>query len=544
MSNQNYFIQFNQLSYALPNGDFLFKGIQFLFSGKKIGLIGRNGIGKSTLLSLISGKISATSGSIQIPFPVYYAEQSIENENQTVAHYLGFSDQFNALLEIEKGNVDPIYFEILDNHWSIREDFFSILEKFKLNHLSGNQMISELSGGERTRLIWAKSISSGAPILLLDEPTNHLDRTNRAIFLEWLDAFQGMLIIASHDRELLNRLETQVEITTKGLFQYGGNYEDYLIQKTIQENAKQQQLQESKRQYQNTLQSMQQSRETLEQKRKYGKALREKGSIDKMQANSKRGQSERTQSRQKKCYEKMQANAQDQLKQIQSQIEIRESIRIPLEKTTVPDYKKVFSIENLTFSHEKQLKNGIFNFSLEVSGAKRIAIVGDNGSYKTTLCQLLTGLIQPDGGEIIWHVSFAYLDQHAECLDPNQSLIDNFLRLQPKASMNDAYQVLAQYLFKNRQAEKPVHCLSGGERLRAALACLLSGEMPPQCLILDEPSNHLDLESLSILEETLCQFSGALIVISHDAYFLKAIHCDWRLASPFDQDAQLKLDSI
>lgn len=544
MSTQNivhYFIQFNQLSYALPNGDFLFKEIQFLFSGKKIGLIGRNGIGKSTLLSLISGKLSPSGGSLHCPFAIYHAEQFIQNENQTVSQYLGFLEKLNALSEIEKGNCDQKYFDLLDNDWSVRERFFLSLEKFNLNYLSENQMISTLSGGERTRLIWVKSVLSQSPILLLDEPTNHLDFRNRQFFYEWIKSFQGMVIIASHDRELLNHLDTQVEITSKGLFQYGGNYDDYLIQKTLQENAKQQQLQESKRQYQNTLNSMQKSKETLEQRRKYGKALREKGSIDKMLANSKRGQSERTQSRQKKLYEKMQINAEENLKTIQSQIEIQDNIRMNLEKTKVPDHKKVLSIENLTFSHEKQLKKGIFNFNLEISGSKRIAILGNNASYKSTLCQLLTGALLPKSGKIIWHVPFVYLDQRAACLDFNLNLIENFLKLQPDANIHKAHQVLAQYLFKNVQAEKHVSVLSGGERLRAALACLLSASTPPQCLILDEPSNHLDLQSLAILEEMLRQFQGTLIVVSHDRYFLKSIQCDFKIESPFEGETQLSL---
>lgn len=514
----------NNICFQLPNGKNIFNDLTLAFSKQKIGLVGRNGIGKSTLLKLILGELLPSIGSIQVEGQISFLPQNPEiSFDSTLAGFLECEEKINALHRIIQGSIDEKDFIILNEKWDIEKHTKEWLETFGLSHIPYDKKISLLSGGELTRLFLTKIFLSNADFLLLDEPTNHLDVTAREQLYRAIQTWQGGLIVVSHDRTLLNLMDQIIELSTLGAMRYGGNYDSYVIQKAIEKQANEQQLNDAKKLMKKTKNTIQDSREKHQQKQSYGRKLRRSDKIDKMGANSKKGRSERTQSKLLIKNQRLIDQAESRLQSAKEKIEMSKEIHIDLPKTQVPNGKIVLDIENLYFGYIKN-KNIIQNFSLKIQGPERIAFTGNNGSGKTTLVKLILKQLQPQSGKIYIGTQYVrYLDQNASLLDPHLSVLDNFLKLNPDAKENDAYRHLASFLFRNVDALKSVKNLSGGEKLRALLACVLMSSHPPQLLILDEPTNHLDIHSLKSIESAISHYQGALIVISHDKTFLKNI---------------------
>lgn len=529
-------ILINQMSFNLPTGKTLFDKLALAFSRRKTGLVGKNGVGKSTLIKLILGELCYHSGSIHIEGKLAYVPQSLSISPEiTIAKLLGYEEKIHALQRITQGSIDECDFFVLNEDWDIEERIKKQLALFSLGSIPYHRQLKMLSGGEITRLLLVKAFTSDVDFLLLDEPTNHLDYTARKQLYNAIQQWQGGLIVVSHDRALLNLMEEIVELTTLGATCYGGNYDVYADQKVIENTAKKLQLHDAKKLLGKSKHTIQSSREKHEQKQSYGRELRRSGSIDKLGANSKKGRSERTQSKLLIKEERLINQAETQLQSAKEKIEINEEIYVDLPATKVPNGKIILDIEHLSFSYPDATNMIIQNFNLTLQGPKRIALVGDNGSGKTTLIQLILKQIQPQAGKIYIgtdHVS--YLDQHASLLNPQLSILENFLQLNPDAKENDAYRYLAQFLFRSALALKLVRDLSGGEKLRSLLACVLMSSYPPQLLILDEPTNHLDLDSIKSIESALKNYQGAIIVISHDERFLDNIGIEKIVYAPFN----------
>lgn len=213
----------------------------------------------------------------------------------------------------------------------------------------------------------------------------------------------------------------------------------------------------------------------------------------------------------------------DALNDAKAKKEISSKFNMTLPKASIRNSKKVLSIENLCFTYPGNDKSILNNFALNICGPERIAFTGDNGSGKSTLIKLITNQITPFSGAISLSIDYALLDQELSMLDKNLSIVENYLKLNPTAKPFDAYSALAAFNYRNLDAEKLISNLSGGERMRAALAISLMSVQPPQLIILDEPTNHLDIESIEAIEQTLKVFEGAIIAISHDGQFLKNI---------------------
>lgn len=528
-------ILINQLGFNLPTGIALFDKLTIAFSKRKIGLVGRNGVGKSTLIKLILGELCRNSGSIHIEGKLAYVPQNpVISLEITVAELLGCDKKINALQRISQGSIDERDFAILNEDWNVEERMQTQLALFGLNSILHHHQLKMLSGGEITRLLLVKAFLADADFLLLDEPTNHLDHTARQQLYHAVQQWRGGIIVVSHDRTLLNFMEEIIELTTLGATCYGGNYDTYVAQKDIEKTAKEQQLQDAKKLMRKTKATVQSSREKHEQKQAYGRELRRSGSIDKIGANSKKGRSERTQSKLLIKEERLINQAETQLQSAKKKIEITEDVNVSLPETFVPNGKVMLEIEHLSFSYPHAKNEIITNFNLKILGPERIALAGDNGSGKTTLIKLILLELQPHSGKIYLgttHVS--YLDQNASLLNSDLSILDNFLLLNDDVKENDAYRYLAQFLFKNVLAHKLVKNLSGGEKLRALLACVLMSKQPPQLLILDEPTNHLDLNSIRSIESALKNYKGTMIVISHDQQFLANIGINRVINAPF-----------
>lgn len=526
ISMQNCFeLIFQNLSFSFPNQKTLFDNLTLSLQSHKIGLVGKNGIGKSTLIKLLIGELQPNSGSIIRSGKLAYVPQNpIFPSNTTVADFLGYSEKISALNRIANGSVDEKDFEILNDDWEIKEKLQQQLNAFELNYLSYDNFLHSLSGGELTRLFLIKAFYSEADFIVLDEPTNHLDIQSRKLLFEWIKKWKKGLLVISHDRTLLNLMDEMIELTTLGINSYGGNFEDYQKQKYLEREAKQRQLDEAKKSFEKTEKSIQTSYEKHDQRAAKGIKQRRQGKIDKLSANSAQGRSERSQRRLVTQKEQMRLEAQEKLQDAKENIEIIDEIKVSLPETEVPAGKMILEIEALSFQYSEHSKFILNNFNLKIMGPERIAIIGPNGSGKTTLIKLILEELKPTKGRIDKGITYiSYLDQNASLLKPNLTLLENFMDLNPEAKENDAYRALASFLFKNEMALKLAKELSGGEKLRALLACTLLSKHPPQLLILDEPTNHLDLSSVQKIESALKNYQGAMLVISHDEIFLENI---------------------
>lgn len=518
------YILINHLNYINDCNHIIFKDLTLKFNQNKTAIIGRNGVGKTTLLKLIIGELQPTSGEVKLSGSISYCPQNFSSYlNKSVAEIMGIEKKLEALNLIEKGIVDPKLFEIVDEDWNFKLRFVEQLRAFNINKFDHECLLSAMSGGEITRVFLAKVFFEDKDFIILDEPTNNLDSKSRDLLYEAINKWNKGLIVVSHDRHLLELFNRIIEITTIGINSYGGNYNYYLEQKKISKIATQHHYADTEKQLKNVRKRIQETREKHERRESKGSKMRKLGSESKLLLNSMRERSEKTKSKLNIKEERLLKTAEQHLQDAKEKTEVVNKIKVNLPKTYVPSNKLIVEVKNVTFFYEP-LKNIINNYSLIIRGAERVAFLGDNGSGKTTLAKLITGALKPCCGEIIWGTKFInYLDQDINILDDKSSLLDNYLRLNPKIKMTEARYHLSNFIFRNEDALKLIENMSRGEKLRAGLCCVLTSNEPPQLLILDEPTNHLDIDSILILEAALNCYQGALIVVSHDYQFINNI---------------------
>ncbi len=519
----------NNVSFQLPNTPVVFTDLTLVFESLRYGIVGDNGVGKTTFLKLLSGELTPDKGSIQHmgAFCIVPQSHAIFPDDATVGEVLGVSEILLALSRINSGQSNDDDFETVNDHWDIDSRIDQAFKQFNLDIKNISTPFMHLSGGQKTKVLLIKTQLFLNHFMLLDEPTNNLDKASRDLLTQQIEAHSNGLIVVSHDRDLLNKMDHIIEITPKGIHCYGGNYDFYQQQKAIELDALQHDYMEAKRQITKAKRSVQSTREKHEQRRAKGMRARRSGSQDKITLNSMKGRSEKTQSKMAVKEDHMLSHAKNKLDEVKDKIEIKPEMQCSLDATRVPNGKIVLEIENLSFSYPDQTKTLIQGFNLTLTGPQRIAIVGPNGCGKSTLIKLIRSLLKPIAGKIKVGVDqIAYLDQDVSYLDRNLTLIDNFIALNPEATIFDAHSALAAFNFRNTDAQKQVSSLSGGERMRAGLAIAMMSKHPPQLIILDEPTNHLDLNAILAIEKLLNLYNGAILAVSHDAQFLENINID------------------
>ncbi len=526
-------IELQNLSYHIPNTHLKLQNIRYSFSQGCYGIIGDNGLGKTTLLKIISGMLAPQSGMVISSANRYYmAQQARASKGQSVARVLGIFEQLSALARIEQGNAMPEDFSLLDQNWNFKQDALGYFAKLGFDRVDFNQDFNDLSGGEQTKVLLVKAFLSQAHWLLLDEPTNHLDAKGRACFIELLKKAHQGVILVSHDRALLEQVDALIELSPIGVHYYGGNYSLYKAQKQAHQQGVELAHEHAQKQLKKAQLSKQRNREKLEQRSSKGKKQRKSGSIDKLWANSMKGKSEQTQARNKGQADKMLDQAQTALAEIAQQRIHQETIKVSLPQTRVPASKIVLDIQDLCFSYPGGSLL-LDHFSLRIAGPERVAIQGPNGCGKSTLAQLIMGQLHALSGSLKLGVShYTYLDQNASLLDPEKTLLEAVLEKNQDFTTQDAHSALAQFLFPNKKAHKKIADLSGGEKIRAALVLCLLAKQAPQLIILDEPSNHLDLSSIEALEAILQSYQGAMMIISHDQHFIDQLKVDRCICLP------------
>ena len=518
------------LSYKIGQNN-LFSSLNISLNKEKTGLVGRNGIGKTTLLRILTGELQPTNGVVHRNGKICYLPQdSVVYSKQSISSLLDVDQKLKAIEKINSGTYDSENYEILDDDWDIAERTKTLLEKLGLDPLDLSRKVESLSGGETTRVVLASLLLQKPVFLILDEPTNNLDSQSRSALHEVIGSFKGGCLIVSHDRALLSIMDNIIELSTLGLKTYGGNYKEYLIQKQTEEEAKERQLSDAQKLLRKTKKETQKNKEKHQQKIKKGGKDRLSRSHSKMLYDARKEKSQKTKSKLINKIDKQLEDAKNKLHEAKNKIENLKNLTFELVATKVHKSKIIIEVKNLTFGY-LDCKPIINNFNLTLIGPKRIAISGPNGSGKTTLLKLLTNKLQPTSGSIKIGVDrLAYLDQKVEILNPHQTVLENFKKMNPQISETYCRLRLASFLFAHDAALNLVANLSSGERLRAALACILMAEKPPQLIILDEPTNHMDLYSIASIENALENYKGALIVVSHDETFLKNIAVEEKIA--------------
>jgi ATPase subunit of ABC transporter with duplicated ATPase domains len=385
-----------------------------------------------------------------------------------------------------------------------------------------NRPAASLSGGQLTRLDLAGLLIARPDLILLDEPTNNLDIAARAQVAEMLRGWRGGALVVSHDRALLREMDRIVELSSLGARVYGGNYDLYAERKAAETAAAERGLEVAEREADRAGREAQVARERQAKRDSAGRKFAAKRSEPKILLGAMARRAEETAARGSRLAEKQREAAQINLEAAQAQIERVRTLAFDLPPSGLAAGKMVLGLEGVGFAYPggPDILTGV---SLKLIGPERVAIVGPNGSGKTTLLRLAAGELAPTFGTVRLGARAVLLDQQTAVLGQTGSILDAFQRLNAGASLNAAHAALARFLFRNTAAHQAVASLSGGERLRAALACVLSGMEPPQLLILDEPTNHLDLASLQAVEAALLGYDGAVLAVSHDPDFLAAI---------------------
>ncbi len=481
---------------------------------EKVALIGANGAGKSTLFKIITGELEPDFGEVVFAKDSTYGylaqNQNLTSENTVISELMNTNKRVFELEELienlhnrieeeaEKGSSEEILKKLYTenetanseyeklNGYAYRSEVTGILKGLGFREDEFEKQINSLSGGQKTRLALGKLLLMKPDLILLDEPTNHLDMTSIAWLETYLSGYKGAVLIISHDRYFLDRIVTKVvEIENEVSECYLGNYTEFAHKKEEVRRAK-------LKAYYNQQREIKHQEDVIEKLKSFG---REKAI-------------KRAESREKML---------DKIEVIEKPFEINDEMKISFETETVSG-NDVLSVKGLTKRYDG---NTLFdNISFDIKRGERIAIIGDNGTGKTTILKILNGLVRADAGEFKLgaKVKTAYYDQEHAVLNPENSPFEEISDEHPLMDNTKIRNVLAAFLFTGDDVFTPIKMLSGGEKSRVSLAKLMLSNA--NFLLLDEPTNHLDITSKEILENALTGYTGTVLYVSHDRYFI------------------------
>ncbi len=514
------------VSHVLPDGRTLFSDLHEQFDACPTGLVGRNGAGKTVLARMLAGQIMPTTGRVLRTGRVHYLPQFIAREpSSTVAELAGMQATLDALVRIEAGSVAPEDFDLVDDRWQLRKQLDAALADHGLGYLDASSSTDRLSGGEAMRVALIGAMVSAADFLILDEPTNHLDRGSRNALLEYLRTWPGGLIVISHDRELLATLPRIVELSSTGLQRFGGNYDFYAQAKAAQQQQAADQLDRQKTERKRQQNAFQQQRERQEKRQARGKHQAREANQASILLDRQRGRSEASTGKLQRHHAAARTQLNEQVRDAAARIDNQADIHLhdlPISAA----HGQAAMLDDVTLPG---LTGPLQHVTLTLNAGHRLGIVGPNGCGKSTLLKVLAGLVRPSDGQITVRGPTVYLDQHLSHLDPQQTVLRQAQAANANLPESEWRMRLAHLGLDAVKIMAPSHALSGGERLKGLLACVLYADPPPQLLLLDEPSNHLDLPSTRALEDMLRGYSGALVVVSHDMVFMDQLALTERL---------------
>ena len=493
--------------------DIIFEDVCFgVEKGDRVGIVGANGTGKSTLLGIIAGDIEATSGNLYIrnDYNVGYLRQQNHFEGSGTVRSQA-EKSFTHLFEMEK-KLERLQLAITDHESESferdLEEYTRLIEEYErrggytykselgamLTHMgfdeeAQNKEISKLSGGERTRLALSCLLLSKPDVLMLDEPTNHLDLHMLEWLESYLESYKGTIMVVSHDRYFLDRVANKIfDLGSGTLEAYNGNYSEFLVKR-------EERFEVMRREYEKQQAEIARQEEMIRRFKQHGTEHLAK----------------RAASREKRLA-MIELKEKPRLKQNRMKLSFEADFKSGGEVLEAEDLSKSFGSRKL-FDHA----------GLLIRKGERVCIIGDNGIGKTTLLKILMGLEKPDDGYLRtgYNVNFGYYDQGQLLLDENETVLGEMKNAYHLYTDTEMRSLLGRFLFTGDDVFKQVKDLSGGEKAKLSLLKLML--LGSNTLVLDEPTNHLDIESKEIVEEALMEFEGTLIIVSHDRYLLNTI---------------------
>lgn len=507
------------VSFAWPDGSPVLDAANAAFNVGRTGLTGVNGSGKTTLLQLIKGTLRPDSGSITASGAVGYLPQQLTLQTDaTVADLLGVRAPLDALREIESGSVDPAHFDQVDSFWDVEARSTAALGEAGLQNIDLDRTIGTLSGGETILTALAGLRLADTPIVLLDEPTNNLDRDARSRLYDTIAAWQRPLIVVSHDVQLLELMDDTAELRGARLSVYGGPYSDFRAHLAQEQAAAEQSLRAAEQTLHTERRQRIEAETKLARRNRYAKTDYVNKRKPKMVMKQRATEAQVSAGKLRREMDDKASIAQKTVEDTASKVRRDTHIHIDLPDPGVPTGRRLAEFGN----NDRPLL---------LQGPERLALMGANGVGKTRLLErLIDRNADPTGPDCaILHTDrVGYLPQRLDHLDGDASILETVRAAAPEQGPAVLRAKLARFLFRGDSIERPVASLSGGERFRVALARLLLADPPHQLLILDEPTNNLDLPSIDVLVDALDAYRGGLIVVSHDDAFLARIHVDTR----------------
>ncbi|MFE4212946.1 ATP-binding cassette domain-containing protein [Streptomyces sp. NPDC056844] len=512
-------IHCSSLSFAWPDGSEVFHDFYLAVGPGRTGLIGLNGCGKSTLLRLMAGELTPTAGHVRAAGDIGYLRQDLVLDTALrVDQVLGVATARAALHAIEAGDVHEEHFAAVGDDWDVEERAGAVLSQLGLSAIGLDRTVGELSGGECVLLRLAALLLARPAVLLLDEPTNNLDVYARGRLYDAVDAWTGVLVVVSHDRELLERVDRIADLRDGAVTWYGGSLSAYEQALAVEQEAAGRMVRAAEADVRRQKRELSDAHVKLARRKRYGQKMWDTKREPKAVMGQRRQTAQESAGKHRVMHTERLAEAEERLDEAVEAVRDDEAIRIELPQTQVYPGGGVLMLRDLELAYGARVPG-----EWDLRGPERIALVGRNGAGKTTLLRTIAGELDPVSGEAAVQVPVGFLPQRLDVLDDTLSLVANVARVAPGTTDNGIRARLAHFLFKGGRADLPAGTLSGGERLRATLAALLLTEPAPRLLMLDEPTNNLDLSGVNRLTSALAAYRGALIVASHDLPFLASL---------------------
>ncbi|OUC90662.1 ribosomal protection-like ABC-F family protein [Streptosporangium minutum] len=518
----------SNLSFSWPDDTPVFEDLSFTIPAGRTGLVAPNGAGKSTLLRLIAGALRPAAGSVTVEGVLGYLPQTLPLVGDlTVAEVLEIAPVIRALNAIESGDASEEHFTTIGNDWDIEERTRAQLDRLGLGDVSLTRRLHTLSGGQVVSLGLAAQLLKRPDVLLLDEPTNNLDLDARHRLYDVLGDWNGCLLLVSHDRALLDRMDRIAELDQGEIRSYGGNFTEYEEAVRAGREVAEKNIRNAEQEVRREKREMQQARERAA--RRAGNAARnlKSAGLPKIFAGTMKRRAQESAGRANETHAARVSEARARLDEAGRALRDEQKIALELPGTRVPAGRTVFLGERMQVRYGERALFAGEGADLTIRGPERIALTGPNGAGKSTLLRVVNGELEPEGGGTKRADGrVAYLSQRLDLLDLDRTVAENLAAFAPGMPEAQRMNLLARFLFRGSRMHLPVGVLSGGERLRATLACVLCAEPAPQLLLLDEPTNNLDLVSVTQLEGALQSYEGAFMVVSHDERFLAEIGVD------------------
>jgi len=501
----------NDVSFHWPDGSPVLSHLSGTFSRGRTGLVGANGAGKSTLLRLIAGDLEPTAGSLVATGTVDVLRQDVTRGATSVADLLGIAHLRRSLRSIEGGSTDPADFDVIGDDWDVEDRARAGLAALELP-TDLNRAVSSLSGGEAMLTAITGVRLRKADIALLDEPTNNLDGEARERLYDVVRAWRGTLIVVSHDLELLDLMDASAELRATDLTTFGGPYSQYRVWLDTQQDAARQALRTAEQALKRERRERVKAEERISHSERQGRKDRDNRKYVAAVVDDRRNSAEKAQGARRTMAEGKLTAAREAVDSAERLVRDDDTVRIDVPDPKVPNGRRIVDVR------------GPGGGSYVLQGPERIALVGPNGVGKTTLLERLVPEASARTG---------YLRQRIE-FDDQATVLDVVRESAPTVAPGEVRNRLARLLIRGPMVDRPMDVLSGGERFRVALARLLLADPPPELLVLDEPTNDLDIASVDQLVAALLAYRGALLVVSHDQRFLDRLNLDATLRMEAD----------